>query len=835
MKIFHWLMVLVTATAFVSGCGNSSNNDSDSAPATDLVINEFKANIPEDIHALQYIELRGSADRTITDTYLVVLDGDEGDVGVVDYALNLDGVRIGSNGLIMIKNADEYNDVVSAETTLINEPLLKTYIDDDDHEDGLLEHDAVSYVLLKTSAEIHIGDDLDSNDDGTIDLTGATIIDAVGSLNGDEGVVYGSVILSQSASDPDAATRFYDDMTANSLAAWANGDIYEDPAKSDAEMAAELRYDTLEASANLPPNAKLTPGGHNFRQAPFVILNELVNSGDKYVELLSNASQNLDSIYLVAIDNSEGTATVSIDLSGHSAGEAGITFIYNNGYPTSGIIGSAATALGADLSGLTSNDSSVLLIYSPQADIVAGTDLDSDNDGTVDLDAAAVVLDNFGWGNSSYSAIKADNSSYTIEAASRYKDNRMASLAVWTYGSLTSLEYDSSASKNSPAGAYVTPAAINIAAETAIIVTPILETERSTISDPDADDVAIWIHPDDPSKSFVIGTQKNAGYSIYDVNGNTLTDALPEENRYNNVDVIYNFNLNGANIDIALFTDRNNNKFGIYRIQEAAPYIVDITDDNSPQLFEAQEPGEDTAYGEGVYKSPVDGKVYAFATQNGTWNAAQFELVANADGTIGWNKVRSITLEAGDDDEHAEGIVVDQEYGKAYIAQEGVGVYTIDAEPSSTAASVALTAADMIAEEGEDNLVADLEGMTIYYKDNGEGYVFLSSQGNITYAAFARTANGVANSYLASFVIADDMNGIDGTQHTDSIDVTNIAISDLFPYGAFIAQDGTDTTGDADDVGTNFKWMRWDDIAERLGDVSFSSNYDPRSPLNRRL
>jgi len=830
MRKSSLIVVLYVLILLISGC-HDGDSDESSESETTLLLNEFKTNIPGDIHALQYIELRGSESRVVKNTYLVVIDGDEDSEGLVDYACNLDGVTIGSNGLIIIKNENEYNDVVSKETTVINEPLIKTYADDD-HKDGLLEHDAVTYALIETSAKITIGDDLDSNNDGVIDLPdGSEVFDSVGSLNGGEGFVYSSVVLTQSASDPDGATRFYDNLTPNSLTAWANGDIYEDPSKSDEEMAEELLYDTLEASSNLPPKAALTPGSHNFRAAPFILLNEIVNSGDKYLELLSNSSQSLDSIYLVIISDKDGTAALSLNLSGYSAKESGITVIKES--ESSFTVGSAATLISANLSALTERDSAILLVYSPDSAISSGDDLDSDNDGSLDLDDNAVLLDNFGWGALPYSDVTADNSLYTINGATRYKDNRMASLSVWTYGTLNGLHYIAESSKNSPENGYVTPANINIAEATSLIVKPLLETDRSTISSPDADDVAFWIHPDDYSRSFVIATQKNAGYSIYDVNGKTLIDALPGENRYNNVDVMYGFELNGEKIDIALFTDRNNNKFAIYRIQESAPYIVDITDYSSDELFDAQESGEDTAYGEGVYKSPVSGKFYAFATQNGTWNAAQFELVANQD-RVGWNKVRDITLEADDDDKHAEGIVVDQEYGKAYISQEAVGIYTLDAEPGESPEGVALDKEDLMAEEGDDNLVPDLEGMTIYYKNDGTGYVFISSQGNIVYGVYDRTPNSVKNSYLTSFIIADDMEGIDGTQHTDSIDVTNIPISDKFPYGAFIAQDGTDTATDPDDVGTNFKWVRWEEIDAALGDSISGSTYDPRSPKNRR-
>ncbi len=44
------------------------------------------------------------------------------------------------NGLIIIKNANAYNGVVSDETTVINEPLIRTYdpdVDGEEFEDGL--------------------------------------------------------------------------------------------------------------------------------------------------------------------------------------------------------------------------------------------------------------------------------------------------------------------------------------------------------------------------------------------------------------------------------------------------------------------------------------------------------------------------------------------------------------------------------------------------------------------------------------------------------------------------------------------------------------------------
>lgn len=821
MKLSRIGAASAIALTLLSGCGG--NDDVVAASAAEkLVINEVKANIPEDIHAKQFIELRGSAGETLQNVYVVAIDGDANsdaekpfeDMGHVDYVFALNGVKVGDNGLILIKNYGEYNTLADPKTTLVNDANIRTYDKDNDGaflEDGVLEHGAVTFMLIQSDTAIVAGTDLDMDNDGELELPpGAKILDSVGWEAG--GTVYTDVKLSQSASDPDAASRFYDNVAAKTLSAWTNGDIFEDPNKEDDALADEVLYDTLQMSSNLPPKAALSPGKHNFIKAPFVLLNEVVSTGNKYVELISNAAQKMEGIYLVSVDfGSNGIPSFVVNLSGVTAKETGLTIVKSSTYSLT--VGSAVALVNADISALGVKPSGALaLIYSPSSSITVGTDLDANDDGKLDLPANAVLLDNIGWGSASYSDLKRGAEA---TSATRFKDNKMSTLTAWTFDSTET-----------------TPGGTNIAETATLLVKPVLETARTTMANPDADDVAFWIHPTDNAKSLVIGTQKVAGYSIYDVKGKTLVDVNPGNIRFNNVDVMYGFNLNGQAVDIALFTDRITNKFAIYKIQDTAPYIVDVTDYTSSELFSAKVAGDDTAYGEAVYKSPISGKFYAFATQNGYWNAAQFELVAIGD-KIGWTKVRTITLEADDEDKHAEGFVVDQEYGKAYVAQEGVGIYMFDAEPGGSA-TLKLTEADFLNKEGENGLVEDLEGIAIYYKDDGKGYVFVSSQGNNTYGVFDRTKVDTKNTYLKSFAIADDTNGIDGASETDSIDVTNIALGSEFPNGAFIVQDGMDTTADPDDIETNFKWVKWEDIAEGLGELTFKSSFDPRTPANRR-
>lgn len=440
--------------------------------------------------------------------------------------------------------------------------------------------------------------------------------------------------------------------------------------KDNDEIAAELIYDTLEASSMLPPNAILTPGSINFKQAPFILLNEFVTVNNKYIELLSNPSQSMEDIFIIFISDNSGIVKLSIYLDPIRSGEAGITVISdrNNKIEKS----PALTTITTDLSDFEGNNGSLLLIYSPKHRIETGYDLDSNNNGKLNLPDGAVVLDKFGWGDSTFSKLTAVVD-YRLQAATRYKDNRICSINSWIYGELNEKNFNQFKSKNIPKGSHITPGNINIAMETSLLVKPIIETSRSNIDNPDADDIAFWINHLDSEKSLIIATQKNAGYSIYNSRGETLLDALPGENRYNNVDVMYGFELQGNKIDIAVFTDRNNNKLAIYKIIDVEPYIVDITDYDSNELFKARKPGKDTAYGEGVYKSPVSGDFYVFVTQNSTWNVSQFKLIPNGN-TIGWQKIKDITLESDDNNKHAEGIVVDQEYGKVYIAQKEVGI-----------------------------------------------------------------------------------------------------------------------------------------------------------------
>jgi 3-phytase len=69
-----------------------------------------------------------------------------------------------------------------------------------------------------------------------------------------------------------------------------------------------------------------------------------------------------------------------------------------------------------------------------------------------------------------------------------------------------------------------------------------LETEPFFDADgADADDPAIWVHPSNGAKSIVVGTLKNGGLAVFDLQGRTIQriDYADEDARQNNVDLLY--------------------------------------------------------------------------------------------------------------------------------------------------------------------------------------------------------------------------------------------------------------------------------------------------------
>ncbi|MBD2180567.1 DUF3616 domain-containing protein [Planktothrix sp. FACHB-1355] len=315
-----------------------------------VLLNELKVNPPGTDDYYEYIELKGLANEALTNLYLVAIDGDLGDRGKAKYVLSLGSQTLGSNGFAIVQNGGY---TVPAATRVITDTRLSG--------SGALENGSNSFLLINSSISINQSTDYDINDDGILELpTGATIVDAVGWSDGDSGdLVYGGVSLTQSSGTPDAATRFQTNNTANSAAAWYNGDLSGTTANS-------LTYDLATVSANFPTGGALSPGNLSFPNlAPTIsviaplsgVIGDSTNPGVSFT--VSDAETNASALTVTATSNngtvvSNGNITVTAGTGGNrtlnlnplGVGYADITVTVSDGSATTQTILKYAASAG---------------------------------------------------------------------------------------------------------------------------------------------------------------------------------------------------------------------------------------------------------------------------------------------------------------------------------------------------------------------------------------------------------------------------------------------------------------------------------------------------------
>ncbi len=315
-------------------------------------------------------------------------------------------------------------------------------------------------------------------------------------------------------------------------------------------------------------------------------------------------------------------------------------------------------------------------------------------------------------------------------------------------------------------------------------VVPTVETDPVPNAGDAADDPAIWIHPSDPALSTVIGTDKAGGIAVYDLAGRSIQ--YRPDGQMNNVDVRPGFALGGESVALVTAGNRSNDTIAIYRVDIPTRTLVDVAARTIQTGI--------VVYGSCMYHSPAIGKYYVVVTSQ-LGEVEQWELFDDGSSKVDATKVRSFTVGS-----QAEGCVADDELGHLYLGEERVGIWKYSAEPD---AGTARTLVDSTGAGG--HLVADVEGLTIAYGPSGTGYLIASSQGSSSFVVYRREAG---NQYVKTFVI-DAGSGIDAVSGTDGVDVTTASLGPSFPAGVFVAQDGSNDTGNQ-----NFKLVPWESIVD---------------------
>lgn len=316
-----------------------------------------------------------------------------------------------------------------------------------------------------------------------------------------------------------------------------------------------------------------------------------------------------------------------------------------------------------------------------------------------------------------------------------------------------------------------------------------VETQPVASANDAADDPAIWVHPTDPARSLIIGTDKKNGLDVYDLGGRRV-QSLPD-GRMNNVDIRYDFPIGGGQkLAIVAATNRTDKTLSLYGV-DANGLLSDIADGKIAT-------GLADPYGLCMYRSPA-GEYFVFANDTDTGAFKQWQLEARGD-KVGAREVRQFVVGS-----QAEGCAADDATGHLYVAEEDVGLWRYSASPNG---GDMRTQIDSVA---RGHLTDDVEGVTIFHGPGDSGYVIVSSQGSNEYNVYRRDGE---NSFIGKFAIVASPKGIDGTSDTDGIDVTSAPLGSAFPHGLFIAQDGTNTSPAAPQ---NFKLVPWEAIAKALG------------------
>jgi 3-phytase len=316
-------------------------------------------------------------------------------------------------------------------------------------------------------------------------------------------------------------------------------------------------------------------------------------------------------------------------------------------------------------------------------------------------------------------------------------------------------------------------------------VAPVLVTEPVV---EDSDDPAIWLHPEDPSRSLVIGTDKGGYLFVFDLEGRIIAEkTVSGLGRMNNVDVEYGLMLDGVPTDIAVATERPTSKLRIYRLPEMTP-----VDGGGVEVFADQAPAN-RPMGVALFKRRTDGAVFAIVSRKEGPSGSylwQYRLHDDGDGRVTATKVREFGAWSGVTE--IEAVAVDDVLGYVYYSDESTGIRKYHADPDAPGAD------EELALFGTTGFTGDREGISIYRLDDGAGYILVSDQQANEFRVFTREGTP-GNPHEHRFLKAVRVS----TNESDGSEVCGVALNDSFPSGLFVAMSDDRT----------FHFYSWADIA----------------------
>ncbi|CAM2868377.1 3-phytase [Chryseobacterium flavum] len=305
----------------------------------------------------------------------------------------------------------------------------------------------------------------------------------------------------------------------------------------------------------------------------------------------------------------------------------------------------------------------------------------------------------------------------------------------------------------------------------------------------DTDDPAIWINPDNPAQSIIIGTDKDSDGGLYAFNlSGKILHKVTGLKRPNNVDIEYGFILNGKKTDIAAVTERETNKVKLY----ALPELKEIGEFS---VFDGET--ERGPMGISMYKNPETGDIFVITgRKSGPQDGYLWQYrLSEKNGFITGEAVRKFGKYSGL--KEIESIAVDDEKGYIYYSDEQFGVHQYYADPGKGNEELLVF--------GKGDFKSDIEGISIYPTSRDKGYILVSNQQNDTFNVYLR--ENPAQGRIAEIPVS--------TNESDGSEVTNVNLGPQFPKGVFVAMSN----------GKVFHLYDWRLIEERIEKALMASEH----------
>ena len=330
-----------------------------------------------------------------------------------------------------------------------------------------------------------------------------------------------------------------------------------------------------------------------------------------------------------------------------------------------------------------------------------------------------------------------------------------------------------------------------------IDVLPIRETVPVQSADDAADDPALWYNAAAPEHSLILGTDKKAGLAVYTLDGRQH-DFLAV-GRVNNVDVLQGVTLADWSGDLAAASNRTDDSITLFSVSFAATRRIGT-------FSVAPEP-----YG---FCMGRDGDAVVLFVAHKQGYVQPYRLLSLSEPPVA---LPPLYLSS-----QIEGCVYDRFHKTLHVGEEEKGIWAVPFA-GGMFDRAGMTLVDTVG--GATGLAADVEGVTLYEKPDGQGYLVASSQGDDTYHLYDRSP---PYAFAGKIRIAANRDAaVDGAQETDGIAAISVSLGVDFPLGLLIVQDGFNvgqgdlahdgrTADETTRAAQNFKIVDWRTVEAAL-------------------